>query len=104
LTPINLDAHCNLAWALATSPTSSIRNGAAALQHAERVLRLSGESSPRIWRLVAAANAELGHFDAAIDAAEKALRLAESQNTALVQTLRSNIVLFRSGSPLRDVP
>ena len=103
--PNNLNAHCNLAWVLATSPTSSIRNGTTALQHAERALRLAPESNPRIWRLVAVANAELGHFDAAIEAAEEGLRLAESQNnSALVQTLQSDIVLFRSGSPLRDVP
>jgi len=100
----NLDAHSNLAWVLATSPMSSIRNGSMALDHAQRALRLSGESNPRIWRLFAAAEAELGRFDAAIDAAEKALRLAESQNNvALARTLESNIALFRNASPLRDI-
>jgi protein O-mannosyl-transferase len=100
----NLDAHCNLAWVLATSPTGSIRNGSMALEHAQRALRLSGESNARIWRLVAAADAELGRFDAAIDAAEKGLRLAESQNdVALIGTLESNIALFQNASPLRDI-
>ena len=101
--PNNFEAHCNLAWVLATSPTSSIRNGTEALEHAERALRLSAESNPRVWRLVAAANAEMGRFDAAIDAGEKGLRLAEHQNNAaLVQILESNIALFKSWSPLRD--
>ena len=99
----NLDAHCNLAWVLATSPEGSIRNGAMALEHSERALRLSGGSNARIWRLVAAANAELGRFDAAISAAERALQLAQRDNNAvLVRTLESNIVSFRSSTPLRD--
>ena len=100
----NLDAHSNLAWVLATSPTRSIRNGSMALEHAQSALRLSGESNPRIWRLVAVADAELGRFDAAIEAAEKALRLAQTQNnSALTRTLESNIALFRNASPLRDI-
>jgi len=99
----NLDAHSNLAWVLATSPDSSIRNGPAALEHAERALSLSGGSNARIWRLVAAANAELGRFDAAIRAAERALQLAQRDNNAvLVQTLDSNILSFRNSAPLRD--
>ncbi len=99
----NLDAHCNLAWVLATSPADSIRNGPAALEHAQRALTLSARSNPRIWRLVALAQAELGHFDAASEAAERALRLAQDQNNAaLVQTLQSNITSFRSGMPVRD--
>jgi tetratricopeptide (TPR) repeat protein len=102
--PNNLQAQCNLAWVLATSPSTSIRNGAVALQHAQRALLLSGEGNARIWRLVAAAEAELGRFDAAIDAAEKGLRLARDENdSALVQTLESNIAQFRNGSPLRDI-
>jgi tetratricopeptide (TPR) repeat protein len=101
--PDNLDAHCNLAWVLATFPDSSIRNGAAALDHAERALRLSGGSNARIWRLVAAANAEMGRFDVAITEAERALQLAQRENNSLlVQTLESNIVSFRGSTPLRD--
>lgn len=103
--PTNLDAHCNLAWVLASSPDSSIRNGSVALDHAERALRLSGGSEPRIWRLVAAANAELGRFDAAIDAAQHGLELAQKQNNVtLVQTLEANIAAFRNSSPIRDHP
>jgi Flp pilus assembly protein TadD len=101
--PDNLDAHCNLAWVLATSPSGSIRNGSEALKHAERALQLSVESDPRIWRLVAAANAEIGRFDAAIEAAEKGLTLAEAQNkAALARNLEANIALFKNSSPLRD--
>jgi tetratricopeptide (TPR) repeat protein len=101
--PNNLDAHSNLAWVLATSPSDAIRNGQAALEHAQQALRLSKGSNPRIWRLLAAANAEIGRFDAAVDAAEQALRLAQTENNAaLVQTLESNIASFKNSSPLRD--
>ena len=101
--PNNLEAHSNLAWVLATSASDNIRNGPAALDHAERALHLSKGSNPRTLRLVAAANAEMGRFDAAIDAAEHGLRLAESQNDEqLIRTLEANIASFKHSTPLRD--
>lgn len=99
----NLDANANLAWVLATSPSDAVRNGPAALGHAERALNLSHQADPRIWRLVAVAQAELGNFDAAIDAAQKGLRLAREQsNTQLEQTLAANLQSFRERLPVRD--
>jgi len=99
----NLDANANLAWVLATSPSDMVRNGSAALAHAERALNLSHQTDPRIWRLVAVAQAELGNFDAAIEAAQKGLRLAGEQgNTQLQQTLAANLQSFRARLPIRD--
>jgi len=102
--PNNLDAHANLAWVLATAPVDSIRNGSAALEHAQRALKVSSQSNPRLWRLVAVAQAELGNFDLAVEAAQRARMLAEEQNNPqLVGTIDSNIESFRSRQPVRDV-
>lgn len=103
LQPDNLEANCNLAWIFATFPDQSVRSGSRAVECAEKAVRLSDGKNARIWRLAAAAYAEAGRFPEAIKAAETGLALAQSEgNSALAQTLESNIAQFRSGSPLRD--
>ena len=101
--PDNLDAQCNLAWVFAAFPDSSIRDGSKALELAQRALKLSDGKNAKIWRLVAAADAELGRFSDAIKAAQNAMALAEAAgNSRLVQTLQLNIAAFEANSPLRD--
>jgi cytochrome c-type biogenesis protein CcmH/NrfG len=101
--PDNINAQSNLAWIFATHPDASIRDGPKAVNLAERVLQLSGRTNPRIFRLLAAAYAESGRFGEAIDAAQKGLQLAVTQdNSALADTLQMNIALYQNNSPLRD--
>src|SRR5438105_7622826 len=101
--PDNLDAHCNLAWVLATFPDPAIRDGAKALQFAKQAVELSQGKRARIWRLEAAGYAETGRFPEAIEAAQNALRLAQAEgNSNLVRTLEMNIALFERHLPLRD--
>jgi tetratricopeptide (TPR) repeat protein len=89
---------------LATSPETSIRNGPKALALARQLARLSEGNNPVILDTLAAAYAETGQFSEAVDAAQRALALARSQNnTALADTLRQHIKLFQTGLPLRDV-
>ena len=103
LQPDNLNAACNLAWVLATSPDSSVRDGSKAIEFSERATNLSGHQNPRILRLLAAAYAEQGRFEDAARTAEEALNLSKAQGDAdLVNTLEQNIALFRNNSPLRD--
>jgi Flp pilus assembly protein TadD len=101
--PNNLEAQCNLAWIFATFPDASIRNGAKAVELAQRAIELSDGKNARIWRLAAAAYAEAGRFQDAVKAAQNGLALAEAEgNAAFVQTLEGNIKLFEQNSPLRD--
>jgi len=101
--PNNLEAQCNLAWVFATFPDASIRNGAKAVELAQRAIELSDGKNARIWRLAAAAYAEAGRFQDAVKAAQNGLALAEAEgNAAFVQTLEGNIKLFEQNSPLRD--
>jgi protein O-mannosyl-transferase len=103
LQPNNLNAHYNLAWIFATFPDDAIRNGTKAVSLAESALHLSGERDPRIYRLLAAAYAENGQFDEAIETAQRGSHLAiEQENYALADRLESNVDLYRRSAPLRD--
>ena len=93
----------NLAWLLATCSDSSVRNGARAVELAQRANQLSGGQNPMTLRALAAAEAESGRFAEAIAAARQALSLATAQNnTALVNELGLQIGLYQAGSPFHD--
>ena len=49
LRPDYVDALNNLAWLLATSPEARVRDGAEAVQMAEKVCELSARKEARIW-------------------------------------------------------
>jgi len=101
--PDNGNAASNLAWVFATCPEDSIRDGARAVELAEKAFRISGGKIPMIYRVLAAAYAESGRFGDAIDTAQHGAELANSQgNPALATELESNIALYQSGRPLRD--
>jgi protein O-mannosyl-transferase len=103
LQPHNLSAYCNLVWVFATFPDDAIRSGVKAVALGERALELSGEQDPRIYRLLAAAYAENGQFDKAIETAQRGSALATKQgNSAIAKVLESNIDLYRHNLPLRD--
>jgi tetratricopeptide (TPR) repeat protein len=103
INPSNINAQNNLAWLLATSAETRIRNGAKAVELAERADRLTGGGNPVISATLAAAYAETGRFADAVTIAERALRLAtNSHNTALADGIRQQIELYRSNSPSRD--
>ena len=99
------DSLDHTAWLLATSPEASLRNGPKALALARQLDRLSGGNNPARLDTLAAAYAENGQFPEAVDAAQRALALARSQNNpALENTLRQHIKLLQAGSPLRSAP
>ena len=56
-----------------------------------------------IYKVLAAAYAENGRFADAIETAQRGAELATTQgNPGLAAELESNVVLYRSGTPLRD--
>ena len=90
------------AWALATSPAASVRNGAEAVALAERAARLTGGREPSILDAQAAAYAEVGRFADAARIAERALDLARQQgNAPLAVELDGRLALYRSRRPYR---
>jgi Flp pilus assembly protein TadD len=103
LKPDDADAQNNLAWLLATCPADSLRNGAAAIEHAQRANQLCGGRRADVLNTLAAAYAEAGRFPEALAAARKALELATQQNHRdWVDMLRSRIALYEAGKPFHQ--
>ena len=109
-TSLQIDSHDgnalnNLAWILATYPDDSIRNGSRAVQFAQSAAQLPGGQSPIVQRTLAAAYAESGDFEKAIQIAQHAAELAQSQgNSSLVETLRHESGLYQSRTAYREKP
>jgi Flp pilus assembly protein TadD len=90
----------NLAWLLATSSNSSIRDGNRAVEIADEAVRLSRAKDPNYLRTLAAAFAESGRFSEAEETARRALQAADFlHNRTLVNALRDEIALYGLGLP-----
>jgi len=93
----------SLAWLLATNPDDSIRDGPRALLLAETAIRLTEGEVPELLDILAAALAEAGQPEAAIDTAKRALALAKetaSPNTAMIER---RLRRHEKGQPIRAI-
>jgi tetratricopeptide (TPR) repeat protein len=89
-----------LAWLLATSSDTSIRDGNRALELANQAVNLSRRKDPNSVRTLAAAYAETGRFAEAEETARQALRAAELQkDRTLINAVRDEIALYELGLP-----
>ena len=96
------EAQNNLAWLRATEADPKYRDGAEAVRLAERAAELTVRKKPSMLDTLAAALAESGRFDEAVQTAEQALALARSMNqTQVVETITGHIELFRQHRPCR---
>jgi protein O-mannosyl-transferase len=94
-----------LAWVLATAPAASDRDGAKAVEMAQRAIEFSGGQNPNYLDTLAAAQAEAGRFAEAVETAEKALELATQQNQhTMVESIKVKIPLYQAGTPFRESP
>jgi tetratricopeptide (TPR) repeat protein len=90
----------NLAWLLATSPDSAVRNGADAVRFAEQACRLTGHQQAKMLGALAAAYAEAGRSSDAVAATQKAIELARTADDArLVAIYEQLLGLYRAGKP-----
>jgi len=93
----------NLAWALATSSDDTLRNGAEAVQLAERACELTQHTQPWFVGTLAAAYAEAGRFPDAAVTAEKAEQLATAAGAQkLAERDRQLLELYRTGKPYHE--
>jgi tetratricopeptide (TPR) repeat protein len=92
------DTVSNLAWLYATCPDGAVRNGARAVELARRFEKIAGGSAggPRVFDVLAAALAENGEFDRAVEAAGMAVKLSRSDDPAL-PSRRDLVEIYRSG-------
>ena len=93
----------HIAWILATDADSNIRNGAEAVGLAERAAQLTQNRNAAILDTLAAAYAESGRFDDAVETAERALKLAQEANKEnLVEAIRESLELYKTGKAYRE--
>jgi tetratricopeptide (TPR) repeat protein len=105
LQPDNALGFWRTAWILATSPDPAVRNGAHAVELANRSIELSGGQDPHAFDALAAALAEIKNFPAAIQAADQASALALSRgDKALVDAIGERGRLYRQDLPYREPP
>jgi tetratricopeptide (TPR) repeat protein len=103
LQPDHLAALNELAWLLATHPQTELRDGARAVELAERACRLSGEAEPRYWGTLDAAYAEAGRFAEAIQTAEKTITLARAKGQSnLVENAEARLNLYQQNKAFRQ--
>lgn len=98
------EARNELAWLLATHPEAALRNGAEAVQLAERACELTGHKEARFLGTLDACYAEAGRFDEAIATAHQAQALAQAAGqTPLVQAADERLRLYKEHQPYRQV-
>ncbi len=101
--PNNPSRANDLAWMLAVCPRDDVRDGAKAVQLAERACAVTGHRNPVFLSTLAAAYAETGKFPEAVATATKALGLVNPQDKHLAQTIRQHLDLYRAGKPHRPL-
>ena len=103
LAPDTLDALNHLAWILATYPRAELRNGPEAVRLAQRACALTDNKSPSELGTLAAAYAETGQFQLAVETAQKAEKLADPSGNDAVQARNHRLLeLFREQRPYRQ--
>ncbi len=98
----DLGAILSLGWVRATQVDAGLRDGAKAVAFAEAANQLTGRSNPTVWRVMAAAAAETGHFANAEMLATRALAAARTyRNEPLAQSLEADLARYRQKLPVR---
>jgi len=93
----------DLAWLLATQPDARYRDGAEAVRLAERACTLSQRRQTLFLGTLAAAYAEAGRFDEAVQTAEQAIATATAAKESALATTNARLLEFyRARKPYRD--
>jgi tetratricopeptide (TPR) repeat protein len=103
LRPDQVNACNNLAWLLATHPEANVRDGAEAVRLAEHACEMTGFQKTPIVGTLAAAYAEAGRFQEAVETAEKAITLATTNGELeLAERNKQLLELYRTGKPYHE--
>jgi protein O-mannosyl-transferase len=101
--PNQPEALNNLAWLLATQPDDTVRNGKEAVHLAEQACQLTQFGSPLMLGTLAAAYAEAGQFEHAVQTARRAEGVATQQgNTELASKLHAMAEKYERHQAHRD--
>ena len=95
----------DLAWTLATSDDPAYRNGAEAVEISEHAVAVTQARNASVLDTFAAALAEVGRFDDALEAADRAIALANRlDDPAFVARIENRRALYAEHKPYREVP
>ncbi len=97
--PDNAFLHNNKAWLLATCTDESVRDGEAAVEHANKACELTAWRNFAYVDTLAAAHAESGDFESAVEWQEKAIQLADN---AYLRDFQRRLRLFKAGKAYRE--
>jgi len=101
--PDNLRVLNDTAWALATCPDAALRNGTEAVALAGHAVELTSGRQPMLLGTLAAAYAETGRFDEAVELEKRAADLAtQAANEPLAATLRARLTQLLAKTPIRQ--
>jgi tetratricopeptide (TPR) repeat protein len=99
LDPGNANTHSDLAWIWATCPDAAIRDGRRAVESARKACELTDWKKAHCLDALAAAHAESGRFEEAVQWAERAVELARDAEKA---AYLSRLEAYRQGQPWRE--
>src|SRR5262249_47553072 len=99
LRPANAEDRRVLAWLLATCQDSKVRDGAAAVEVAQKACEMTGWKDGRYLDTSAAACATAGQFEAAINHASRAVDLTPPSEREAIQ---DRLKLYKSGREYRE--
>ncbi len=101
--PNSLQVLRPLASLLATAPQDDIRDGAFAVELAERAAALTQRQDPAVLATLAAALAETGRFELAVQIATESIGLAREMNAGrLADFVENQRAGYRAGRPFHD--
>ncbi len=89
-----------VAWTLATSPFTELRNGSTAVIDAEKAVATTGRTNVAYLDTLAAAYAEAGQFDQAVATEKEVIQLLSAGNAD--QYYAQCLSLYESSIPYRD--
>ena len=96
-------AYQSAAWLMATCPDPRFRNRDLGLDAAQRAIELDGEDDFRYLDTLAAAYANAGQFDAAVEAQNKAIELQKGEESeSLDEALEERLALYHAEKPYRE--
>jgi len=90
----------NLAWVLATSPKKKLRDGERAIELAKKACELTDYKAAHILSTLAAAYAETGDFDKAIQWSRKAVELGDE---GVKEHLQAELDSYKKKEPWREL-
>jgi tetratricopeptide (TPR) repeat protein len=101
LDPKSVDAHRSRAWIRATCPDETYRDGEKAVVDSTKACKLTNWKDPFVLGTLAAAYAEAGQFDKAVEWQKKAIELARDYDKEFLGTF---LELYKRGEPYRAIP